>query len=369
MEVRQALIDELRGLDLTWPNSVTHHRPAELPVHLPILVQAYADEVEVPWVAIHGGRLLGAKGELTPKHRQRPLREVYRLGPSTRLVLELYVEDRVLEGVWARRARLIEDLLELGFDLVLAPNLSVWRDAPRISITWNPNEEDGWGIGPAPWLDASSHRAASASVAARTLRTVAWLTLDAGTARAAQLPAARDFFGHDFHLLFCGQPAGAIAEVATVGSQAPEESDVERLQLLIQDSELCDAPSGVRDFVSDQVPETVAFRTSVYAPAGQQITHLLQRDAERLRAKEELKPANGIRAVHAVAGVGPRGRRDQAFFLVVANSRGGDANELRQFPDLHPVLAHGWDATPSTWVQGQALSPRWRAERPEGVVV
>lgn len=137
MEVRQALIDELGGLDLTWPRPVTHHRPAELPVHLPILVQAYADEVDIPWVAIHGGRLLGAKAELTPKHRQRPLCDVYRLGPSTRLVLELYVEDRVLEGVWARRARVIEDLAELGFDLVLAPNLSVWRDAPRMCVIWN----------------------------------------------------------------------------------------------------------------------------------------------------------------------------------------------------------------------------------------
>jgi hypothetical protein len=132
MEVRQALIEDLGGLNLTWPRSVIHHRPAELPAHLPVLVQAYADEVDIPWVAIHGGRLLGAKAELTPKHRRRPLREVYRLGPSTRLALELYVEDRVLEGVWARRALVIEDLAELGFDLVLAPNMSVWRDAPRI---------------------------------------------------------------------------------------------------------------------------------------------------------------------------------------------------------------------------------------------
>jgi hypothetical protein len=279
-----------------------------------------------------------------------------------------YVDDRVLEGLWANWRAVVCEISELDFDLVLTPSYSVWRNAPRFCVTWNPNEEDGWGIGPAPWLNASGLPAASTSVAARTLRTVARLTLGASTARAAELPATRDLFGHDFHLLFCGQPAGAIAEVAALASRAPDESDVERLQLQILGGELCDAPSGVRDLVSDQMSETVAFRTSVLARASQQLTHLLQREAECLCAQEELKPANGIRAVHAVAGICPRGRRDQAFFLVVANSRGGDANELRQFPDLHPVLAHGWDATPSTWVQGQALSRRLWAERPEGAV-
>jgi hypothetical protein len=39
---------------------------------------------------------------VTPKH-QRPLRDVHRLAPGTRLALEFYVEDRVLEGVWLNR--------------------------------------------------------------------------------------------------------------------------------------------------------------------------------------------------------------------------------------------------------------------------
>ena len=125
------MIEHLGGLDLNWPRPVRHPDLPTLPDHLPVLVQAYADQVDVPWVALHGGRVFGATGRwITPKHR-RPLREVYRLGPDTKLALQLYVEDRVLEGFWAARRRIIAELAGLGFDLVLTPNFSVWRTAER----------------------------------------------------------------------------------------------------------------------------------------------------------------------------------------------------------------------------------------------
>jgi len=95
------------------------------------LVQAYADPVDVPWVALHGGRVFGTAGRwITRKHR-RPVREVYRLGPDTKVALQMYVEDRVLEGFWVARRRIIAELAGMGFDLVLTPNFSVWRAASR----------------------------------------------------------------------------------------------------------------------------------------------------------------------------------------------------------------------------------------------
>jgi len=131
MDVRRQWMEHLGGLDLTWPREVVHPQLPELPVHLPVLVQGYADPVDVPWAAIHGGRLLGATGQqLTPKHR-RPLREAYRLGANTKIALEFYVEDRVLEGLWARRHLVIQQFAGLGVDLILAPNFSVWFDQPR----------------------------------------------------------------------------------------------------------------------------------------------------------------------------------------------------------------------------------------------
>jgi len=133
MDVRRAVADSLGGLDFTWPRPVRHPSLPPLPLHIPVLVQAYADPIDVPWVALHAGRVFGITGQrLTPKHR-RPLRDVYRLAPTTRLALEFYVEDRVLEGVWASRGTIIESLRGSGFDLIIAPSFSVWFDDCRFS--------------------------------------------------------------------------------------------------------------------------------------------------------------------------------------------------------------------------------------------
>lgn len=130
-DVREALIRHLGGLDVRVPGEVRHPAPPPLPDYLPILVQAYAEPIDVPWVAIHGSRLLGTTGQtLTPKHR-RPIREVYRLAPTTRVALEFYVDDRTLEGIWRRRRQLPAELRRLEAALVLTPNMSVWRDAAR----------------------------------------------------------------------------------------------------------------------------------------------------------------------------------------------------------------------------------------------
>ena len=133
MQIRQQIMDQLGGFDFTWPRQLDHHAIAGLPVHLPVLVQAYAEEVNLPWVALHAGRVLGVTGRrVTLKHR-RPLREVYRLAPQTKLALQFYVEDRVLEGMWANRREVIAQLAQLGFDFILAPNISVWRTDVRFA--------------------------------------------------------------------------------------------------------------------------------------------------------------------------------------------------------------------------------------------
>ncbi len=130
-------MDYLGGLDLRWPRPVNHPQLPELPLHLPVLVQAYADPVDLPWVVLHGGRLFGVTGRrLTPKHH-RPLREVYRLAATTKVAIEFYVEDRVLEGLWANRELVIQQLRQLGVDLILSPNFSVWYDDPRFSQLLN----------------------------------------------------------------------------------------------------------------------------------------------------------------------------------------------------------------------------------------
>jgi len=131
MAERRRVVEHLGGLDLRWPRPVRHPVLPELPDHLPVLVQAYADPLDVPWVALHGGRVFGTAGRWVTRKHRRPVREVYRLGPGTKVALQLYVEDRVLEGFWVARRRIIADLAGMGFDLVLTPNFSVWRAASR----------------------------------------------------------------------------------------------------------------------------------------------------------------------------------------------------------------------------------------------
>src|SRR5262249_5204302 len=123
MDVRRSVIEQLAGLDLRWPRPIVHHSGAELPPHLPVLVQAYADPVDPPWIVLHAGRVLGVTGTRVPPKHRRPLREVYRLAPDTRLALQFYVEDRVLEGLWRHRRAVIAQLADLGFDLILSPNV------------------------------------------------------------------------------------------------------------------------------------------------------------------------------------------------------------------------------------------------------
>src|SRR6266568_9198025 len=83
MDVRRSVIEHLGGLDLVWPHAVTHLKFRDLPVHLPVLVQAYADPVDLPWVALHAGRVFGTAGRWVTRKHRRPVREVYCLGPKT----------------------------------------------------------------------------------------------------------------------------------------------------------------------------------------------------------------------------------------------------------------------------------------------
>jgi len=131
MTVRSKIMENLGGLDLTWPRKITHPVLPGLPAHLPVFVQAYADQIEVPWVALHGGRLFGINGRgLTAKH-WKPLPEVYRLAPTTKIAIEFNVVDRVLEGLWSHQQSIIAQLVHLHPDLVLTPNFSVWFDDCR----------------------------------------------------------------------------------------------------------------------------------------------------------------------------------------------------------------------------------------------
>src|ERR1700687_926120 len=59
MAERRSVVEHLGSLGIRWSRTVRHTTLPELPDHLPVLVQAYADPLDVPSVALHGGRVFG----------------------------------------------------------------------------------------------------------------------------------------------------------------------------------------------------------------------------------------------------------------------------------------------------------------------
>ncbi|MCL6448218.1 MAG: DUF4417 domain-containing protein [Armatimonadetes bacterium] len=88
------------------------------------------DQKELPWVAMNAARLLLSRGEEGGLAHRVGAREFCRVHPDTRIMLHFYVPDRPLEAFWRKRWGIYPALKE--FDLVIAPNYSVYEDSPRL---------------------------------------------------------------------------------------------------------------------------------------------------------------------------------------------------------------------------------------------
>lgn len=78
-------------------------------------------------------------GRLRRAWQGRRAREVLGAPPGTRLVLSGYGTDPLIERFWTNQhaARLYREVAALGFDLVLAPNYSVYGNQPRFEHLLN----------------------------------------------------------------------------------------------------------------------------------------------------------------------------------------------------------------------------------------
>jgi hypothetical protein len=65
------------------------------------------------------------------------LRELAGLQPDQKLVLLLFGGDPKLERLWADRTRLLPQIAQAGYDLVVAPSYSAWLDRPRPEMMFN----------------------------------------------------------------------------------------------------------------------------------------------------------------------------------------------------------------------------------------
>ncbi|OPZ95095.1 MAG: hypothetical protein BWY74_00061 [Firmicutes bacterium ADurb.Bin419] len=111
------------------------NRAIDLPAHIPILpdkLQNTPDYEVIPFIAVHGEKLLANNGEkINHRYLDKGYSGALNLNPDTKAILEFYVKDRTLEGFWDNRKSIYKDLKKLNFSSVISLNFSVFEDAPR----------------------------------------------------------------------------------------------------------------------------------------------------------------------------------------------------------------------------------------------
>ena len=110
-----------------------------LPANIPVLPDRLTDRIHArDIIGIHGGNMLSSNGENVARvYRTKGLQETLNLERAVRGVLQFYVKDRTLEGIWDKRTNIISQLQEFPWVAVISPNFSVYEDAPRMDHLYN----------------------------------------------------------------------------------------------------------------------------------------------------------------------------------------------------------------------------------------
>lgn len=141
----------------------------ELPAHIPILpdrLKSVPDYNNMPVIAVHGGNMLSRNGEkINKSYLEKGYAAALNIDSRTKALVEFYVKDRTLEGFWDKRKSIYTDLIKMNFIGVIAPNFSVYEDAPRMDHIYNIkrttqvyNEMIDVGINAIPDISWYNHR-------------------------------------------------------------------------------------------------------------------------------------------------------------------------------------------------------------------
>lgn len=117
----------LKGRKVKWPG--------EVPQLLPAVATRFTKMPapgQLPWVAMNAARMVISRAYDTGGLRRNngTMREFARIHKDTRMALHMYIPDPPLEAFWRTREKIYPSLRE--FDLVIAPNFSVYSDSPRL---------------------------------------------------------------------------------------------------------------------------------------------------------------------------------------------------------------------------------------------
>ncbi|WP_027633411.1 DUF4417 domain-containing protein [Clostridium hydrogeniformans] len=111
----------------------------KLPYHIPIIpdkLSRILDKKISPLVGIHGGNIFSSNGEKIRRlYREKGFKEALNIEGDG--ILQFYVKDRTLEGIWDNRNNIYKELKEQKFKAIIAPNFSVYEDCPRFDHLYN----------------------------------------------------------------------------------------------------------------------------------------------------------------------------------------------------------------------------------------
>lgn len=130
-------LQSIGGVQIT----LSENRSIELPGHIPVLPDLMREPPKkslIPVIGIHGGNMLSRNGEkITQRYLKNGFAGALNVDASTKGILQFYVKDRTLEGFWDKRKDLYDNLLKMNFKAIIAPNFSVYEDAPRMDHLFN----------------------------------------------------------------------------------------------------------------------------------------------------------------------------------------------------------------------------------------
>lgn len=109
--------------------------------HIPILpdrLKNIFDSKISKLIGIHGGNFLSSNGKKIRKiYRENGFRRALNLSEDCDGILQFYIKDRTLEGLWDSRNSLYNELYEQKLKYIISPNFSVYEDAPRFEHIYN----------------------------------------------------------------------------------------------------------------------------------------------------------------------------------------------------------------------------------------
>lgn len=105
----------------------------DIDFHIPIIPDKLKECFDYSnFFGVHGGNALKSNGKGFRKAYKNSIFETLNIDSKCRGILEFYVKDRTLEGIWDNRETFYKEISNLNISFVIAPNFSVYEDAPRL---------------------------------------------------------------------------------------------------------------------------------------------------------------------------------------------------------------------------------------------